>query len=99
MGCPSQVVTNVQLVRVSEQDVFTVDIYSGMKWSLSIAGKYVPPSSAVFKDIPSAVTSLQELKEIFVYIERCTICKGNADPKFMPLVNKCKGVFKDRSGK
>ena len=99
MGCSSQMVTSIQLMRVSGHDVMTMDICDSLRWSLSIAGNCVPSSSLVFKSVPSIVTSLDGLKEIVIYIDRCTVCKGNADPRFMPLVNKCKGVFKDRSGK
>ena len=99
MGCSSQVVANIQLVRVSGQDVLTMDICDSLRWSLNIAGNCVPSSSPVFKSVPSIVTSLNGLKEIVIYIDGCKICKGNADPRFMPLVNKCKGVFKDRYSK
>ena len=41
-----------------EQGVLTVDISSDLKWSLSIAGNCVQPSSTAFKGVPSVVTSL-----------------------------------------
>ena len=66
-------------MRVSRHDVLTMDICDGLRWSLSIAGNYVPSSSLVFEKIPSIVTSLDDLKEIVGYIDRCTVCKGNAE--------------------
>lgn len=98
MSCSNQMATNVRLVRVNGQDVLTLDICDQLKWSLNVAGNCVP-SSTLFTRIPSLITSLQDLEEVVAYIEKCVICKGNGDPKFMPLVTKCKGLFKDRNGK
>jgi len=41
---------------------------------------------------------ITELQCILSFVSECTICSGNADPKFAPIVAKCKGLFKDRSG-
>ena len=89
MGCSSQVVTNIQLVRVSGQ-LQDVDICDSLRWSINIAGNCVPSSSLVFKSVPSIVTSLNGLKEIVIYIDGCTICKGNADPRLCPWLTSVK---------
>lgn len=34
----------------------------------------------------------------FGILDQCTICQGNPDPKFAPIVAHSKGIFRDRSG-
>ena len=90
--------SKIQLCRVDGQDVFTLEITDELKWFLHIASTCLPSVSNIFQQLPSFVTSLQDIKSIVTYINTCSVCKGNGDPKFTPLVAKCKGVLKDRSG-
>lgn len=94
----SQPGSSIQMVRVNGQDVFTLEITDELKWFVHIASNCLPSISNIFHHLPSSVTSLQDIKSIVTYINTCSVCKGNRDPKFTPLVAKCKGVFKDRSG-
>ena len=99
MANSSLPVTKIQLVSVSGQNVFTMEISQELQWSLLIGDRCVLSSSSVFQSVPSTITSLEDLRSIVTYVDKCSVCKGNADPRFMPLVAKSKGLFKDRSGK
>ena len=95
----SQAENSIQLVRVNGQDVFALEITDELKWFLRIASNCLPSISSIFCHLPSSVESLQDIKSIVTYVDTCSVCKGNGDPKFTPLVTKCKGIFKDRGGK
>ena len=99
MATSSQPVSKIHLVRVDGSNVFTLEVGENLQWVLHIGNNCVPSSSSIFQSIPSVVEPLHSLREIVDYIDRCSVCKGNADPKFAPIVAKCKGVFKDKTGK
>ena len=95
----SQAENSIQLVRVNGQDVFVLEITDELKRFLRIASNCLPSISSIFCHLPSSMESLQDIKSIVTYVDTCSVCKGNGDSKFTPLVTKCKGIFKDRGGK
>jgi len=98
MATSTLLVSKIQLVRVDGGNVLTLEISEKLHWELHIGCNCVPSSSDFFQSIPSVVSSLHNLKDIVSYIDKCTVCRGNADPKFAPIVAKYKGVFKDKTG-
>ena len=60
----SQPGSKIQLFRVDGQDVFTLEITDELKWFLHIASTCLPSVSNIFQQLPSFVTSLQDIKSI-----------------------------------
>ena len=93
----------LQIVRLSQQQLqcsFVVEVFEDLKWSLQLPSQQLSPStSLVLKHLPEAVTSVFVLRSVLMFLDQCTICQGNPDPKFVPIVAHSKGIFKDRSGK
>lgn len=93
----------LQIVRLSQQQLqcsFVVEVFEDLKWSLQLPSQQLSPStSLVLKHLPEAVTSVFVLRSVLMFLDQCTICQGNPDPKFAPIVAHSKGIFKDRSGK
>ena len=93
----------LQIVRLSQQQLqysFVVEVFEDLKWSLQLPIQQLSPStSLVLKHLPEAVTSVFVLRSVLMFLDQCTICQGNPDPKFAPIVAHSKGIFKDRNGK
>ena len=93
----------LQLVRFGQQQAkcsFMIEILKDLKWSLQLpCEKPSPATSLVLQHLPECVTTLQDLRLILKFLDQCTVCQGNPDPKFAPIVSYSKGILKDRSGK
>ena len=86
----------IKLVKIDGRNVFTIEILPNLQWAACIPNSRL--LSNHFKQLPSTITSITELRCILNFFSDCTICSGNSDPKFAPIVAKCKGLFQDRSG-
>ena len=94
---PSDVQSDVlKLVKMDDKQVFTVEVLPNLQWAVCIPNNQL--KSSCFKELPSTITAITQLQSILKFFSECTICSGNADPKFAPVVAKCKGLFKYRSG-
>ena len=91
----------LQMVKMGQpQTVFTVEILNEMKWLIQLpSGCLSQENSPVLKNLPRRVTTLNDLIAILNFLDQCTVCKGNSNPKFAPIVAQHKGIFKDRTGK
>ena len=86
----------VKLVKIDERKVFTVEVLSDLQWNAVVPNKHLFPN--MFNGLPSTITTIKDLQLVLSFLSGCTICSGNADPKFAPIVAKSKGIFKDRTG-
>lgn len=86
----------VKLVKMDDRQVFTVEVLPNLQWAVCIPNNRL--LSSYFKELPTTITAITQLQSILNFFDECKICSGNADPKFAPIVAKCKGLFKDRSG-
>ena len=86
----------VKLVKMDNKQIFTLEVLPTLHWAVCIPNNRL--RSSCFKELPTTITTITQLQSILNFFSKCMICSGNADPKFAPVVAKCKGVFKDRSG-
>jgi len=91
---------SLKLVKISDQVVYTVEICEDLQWSVCLPNSRLSLGAKIFqgKDLPLIITSISDLQKLLLFLSRCTICCGNADTKFAPVVAKCKGIFKDKTG-
>jgi len=89
----------VKLGRQQPQCSLTLEVLNDLSWLLQLpSGQISPSTSPVLEQLPQHVTSVSNLRAILVFLDRCSICEGNPDPKFAPVVAHNKGIFKDRNG-
>ena len=86
----------VKSVKMDDKQVFTVEVLPSLQSAVCIPNNRL--TSSCFKELPTTITAITQLQSILNFFSECMICSGNADPKFAPVVAKCKGLFKDRSG-
>ena len=80
--------------------MFTLEILSDMKWLIQLPnGSLSQENSPVLENLPKKIATLKDLAFILSFLDDCTLCKGNSDSKFAPIVAQHKGIFKDRTGK
>ena len=79
---------------------YSVVMREDFTWILSAFGQLVDPQFCrVCRGTPSSLDSTDKVKRFLALIERCKICPGNMDEKFMEAAERRGGVFKDHSGK
>jgi len=66
------------------------DIYESIDGVQTNSSTFINPSTTLDSNLSLGNEPQQEMPYV--------MCEGNADEKFLPLVNKHKGVFKDASG-
>ena len=75
----------------------SVAIHDDLSWNVYIYNK-LSPSDEVSVSLPETITSMTNLKQVIDFIDACSVCTGNNDEKYMPLVIARKGNFMDISG-
>ena len=93
----------LQIVKLSQQQnksSFIVEVLKDLTWSLKLpSGCLSHNNSPVLLHLPQEIRSLQDIMSVLAFLDQSTVCKGNSDPMFAPIVAQHKGVFKDRTGK
>lgn len=92
----------LQLVRFGQQQPkcsFMIEVFEDLKWSLQLPSEQLSPGTLlVLQHLPECVATLLDLRSILTFLDQCTVCQSNPDPKFAPNVAHSKGIFRDRSG-
>ena len=73
-------------------------IDNDLNWNVDIHDKKFSPSDEVSIVLPETITSMTDLKQLIDFIDACSICIGNNDEMYMPLVISRKGNFMDITG-
>lgn len=76
----------------------SVTINADMSWEASVQGHKLLSSCDVFLSLPQVVRTVSDIKTVLHYVDSCSICMGNDDKKFEPLVSSRKGNFMNSSG-
>jgi len=91
--------SSLKLVKVSDNNVLTLEISSDMCWSISLPRTRIDCFASQFDSLCSSITCVKDLQGVLKFINQLKLCVGIADPQFAPVTAKCKGIFTDRSGK
>ena len=91
--------SSLKLVKVSDNNVLTLEISSDMCWSISLPRTRIDCFASQFDSLCSSITCVKNFQGILKFINHLKLCVGIADPQFAPVTAKCKGIFTDRSGK
>lgn len=73
---------------------FTIEVMEGMEWLLQLPSGSLSQSLHVLQNMLEKITTQNDLMSILTFLDQCTICKGNANPKFAPIVAQCKGILR-----
>ena len=68
-------------------------------WNIHCKESQISSDSDLCSSIPNVISSLSSCKFALELINSFTLCQGNADKKFAPLVEQRKGVFTNADGK
>ncbi len=78
---------------------FTITIVEDFTWIVFFhAQRLEKDSSCVLQEVPSTVRSPNEIARLTTVIDCSKLCVGNPDDKFIPLLSRREGTFKDQSG-
>ena len=74
-------------------------IHKNLDWNIYIYDKKLSQSDEV-SILPSAltITFMTDLKQVIDFVDACSVCTGNNDQNYAPLVNARKGNFIDITG-
>ena len=78
--------------------VHSVTVDFDFSWCLRIGEKQLFSSTSSLASLPSSISSVVALTAVLDFIDSCSICTGNQDPKYAPLIAVRKGVFMDVTG-
>ena len=76
----------------------SVAVNADMSWEANVLGHKLLSSCGVFSSLPKIIQTVSHFKTVLHFTESCSICMGNDDNKFEPLVTSRKGNFMDSSG-
>ena len=77
----------------------SVTINGDMSWEATVLGTKLLPSSETFSSLPQVVRVVADIETVLNFVNSCSVCVGNPDEKYEPLVSCSKGKFMDSSGK
>lgn len=67
-------------------------------WQVQTEGKRLTCSSLPLSGLPQSACSAADVQSIIAFVASCTLCPGNNDEKFTPLIAPRKGNFMNSSG-
>ena len=73
-------------------------IDSDFVWTLYVHGIALNSASPVMTSASPFLESVSQVASVLSFVDSCTICCGNPDEKYLPLVKSRKGKFVDVSG-
>ena len=77
----------------------TIEMIASMEWNMFIySNKLEPQSNPVLSSLPNPVKRCDDLLSIVNCVDSSSICAGNDDEAFAPLIDHHKGDFKDAKG-
>ena len=73
-------------------------IHDNLSWNIYIFDQKFSPSdevSTLLSTLPETITFMTDLQQIINFVDGCSVCIGNNDQKYAPLVIARKGNFMD----
>lgn len=79
--------------------LYTITVATDCSWSLSVGYHHIDSANChVLKSVPLKLHCVDHIVDFIKLLEQSKVCSGNAESKFMGLLEHHKGVFKNRSG-
>ncbi len=72
-------------------------VHKHFKWAVHVYGKVVPSNSGFVRKFPTCLKTKEEVHHICTSLQGAALCEGNNDDRFIELVVKRGGVFKNRA--
>lgn len=76
----------------------SLNISADFSWCLSVYGRDVPISAAACLTLQPKITSLASVENMLTALNDLTICPGNAEQKYIAVLQKRGGVIRNVSG-
>ena len=82
------------------EGIFTLCISQDFMWSVTLHHNLVDRSTCKFLHrFPESAVSATDVAKLACALNRCTVCEGNQDAKFLVLAaTRKRGLFKDQAG-
>jgi hypothetical protein len=85
-GCPAKIYA-------------TIEVRSTLDWTMFIYSHELQPRfHPELSSLPNPIQHADDLVSLTHCVDSCTLCVGNNDEAFIPLVERRKGDFRDPSG-
>ena len=79
---------------------YSLKINPDFFWTLHSFRRPIDTSAcSILQHVPSLLTTVASVKAVVNSLQRCIVCAGNEDPKFLELAIVRNGNFNDMSGK
>jgi hypothetical protein len=76
----------------------SVSVHEDSSWLLHVHGNLIQQHSLSMPQVPSLLDSVSTLESVLLFLSSCSICCGNCDEAYSPLIESRKGKFVDSSG-
>ena len=64
-----------------------------LSWHARVHGHTLHASCPPLSSLPQTITSVDNVRRVLKYLKSCTVCIGNSDDKYIPLIWPRKGNF------
>ena len=69
-----------------------------LSWHVRVHGHMLHASCPPLSSLPQTITSVDNVRRVLKYLNSCTVCIGNSDEKYIPLIRPRKGNFMNIAG-
>ena len=76
----------------------SIAVSSNLTWHAVVKGKVLSSNVGHFSALPQTIVSLRDVLTVLECVDSLTLCVGNRDKKFHPLIAARKGSFRNQSG-
>ena len=79
--------------------LYTITVACNRSWSLSVGIRQIDPSRCnLLISVPLILTCVDHIVNLMKILDQSKICSGNCEPRFLTLLGRHKGLFKNRNG-
>ena len=79
---------------------YSISIRGDFTWLVSVYGRTITHQSCcALTSVPEVLDSVDKVAHLLSTLDRCRVCEGNPEDKFLQVSQRREGIFKDHSGK
>lgn len=91
MSRDSTVADKIAFAVINDDNCLSIDrsvvVSRSLQWHVEIDGKKITPGAAgALVDMPTYVTTKEQLNSVLQLVKACSLCKGNPEDKYTPVI-------------
>ena len=64
-----------------------------------VEGRKLPTGTNLFSQFPQTLLCVSDVESVVVFVDKCELCRGQNEEKFIAYIQTKEGKLKDHSGK